>query len=294
MFTIDEKITEGDLKERNLFKAFFSMNTHQVATPEMSLEEARSYVFIFHEGRKRLSAYIGIHLLITDRKLFYVQSANPFLEDEVEEIEEEALTFAESLGAMLDEVDLTDLSDSEKQRWIKDQGIFAQKKEAETPAAAPVPEPQPEEIAPMQAAAPVQPVPVQQPAPVVTPQPEAQIQHPQIQQPPPIVQQPAAPVVVDSVPSVSIPRETVAPVAAPVTTAPEVEQLANNQNAAPAMPSTKPLAARAVKRQDVVQKTVHAANVPPQKKSMNNKETPSSTGVVSRDREALARLLTSF
>ncbi len=58
MFTIDPKITEKDLKKKRLFKVFLSMNNHQVATPETSLEEARSYVFFAREGRNRA---IGIY-----------------------------------------------------------------------------------------------------------------------------------------------------------------------------------------------------------------------------------------
>ncbi len=135
MFTIDPKITEKDLKGKNMFKVLLSMNNHQVATPEMSLEEARSYVFFFREGRDRLSAYIGLHLLLTDRKLIYSHSENPFLEDHLLKIEDEARDFAEYLGAMMDEVDFASMSDLEKERWIENQGIFSTKTPPEVAAA---------------------------------------------------------------------------------------------------------------------------------------------------------------
>src|ERR1700690_3983447 len=143
MFTIDPKITEKDLKGKNIFKVLLSMNNHQVATPETSLEEARSYVFFFREGRNRLSAYIGLHLLLTDRKLIYAHSANPFLEDQLLEIEDEARDFAEYLGALMDEVDLASMSDLEQDRWIEEQGIFSTKTHPEVAAAVPVPAPEP-------------------------------------------------------------------------------------------------------------------------------------------------------
>ncbi len=152
MFTIDPKITEKDLKKKILFKVFLSMNIHQVATPETSLEEARSYVFFAREGRNRLSAYIGLHLLHTDRKLFYAHSANPFLEEVLQDVEEEARYFAEDLGAMLDEVDFAGLSEPEQDSWIEGQSIFSQKKQ---PEAAPVE--QPHQLAPAAAVSSVQP-----------------------------------------------------------------------------------------------------------------------------------------
>ena len=138
MFTIDPKITEKDLKKKMLFKVFLSMNNHHVATPETSLEEARSYVFFAREGRNRVSAYIGLHLLHTDRKLFYAHSANPFLVDALQDVEEEARYFAEDMGAMLDEVDFANLSDTEQDSWFEGQSIFSQKKQ---PEAAPVEQP---------------------------------------------------------------------------------------------------------------------------------------------------------
>ena len=49
MFTIDQNITDLKIKERRILKILFSMNIHQVASPEMILEEARSYVLFFGE-----------------------------------------------------------------------------------------------------------------------------------------------------------------------------------------------------------------------------------------------------
>ncbi len=51
MFTIDTDIKDLNVRERNMMKAFFSMNNHQVATPEMMSEEARSYVIFFQRSR---------------------------------------------------------------------------------------------------------------------------------------------------------------------------------------------------------------------------------------------------
>jgi len=243
MFTIDPKITAIDLKKKNIIKVLLSMNTHQVATPETRLEEARSYVFFAHEGRNRVSAHIGLHLLHTERNLFYAHSTNPFLENELKEVEEEARYFAEDLGAMLDEVDFANLSETEQDRWIDAQSIFNQKKQ---PEAAPV-EQNPKTAETVAAATTVQP----RTAPV---QPVTQAIHPAA-----VKQKPPQEVPVDA----------------------QVRQAKDT-----------PLAT-AKRRQEIEQKA-ETAGVEKTPKPTERRKSVSATGVVSRDREALARLLTSF
>jgi len=304
MFTIDPSITAIPLQGKNLFKALFSMNTHQVATPEMGLADARSYVFFFREGNKRLSAYIGIYLLHADRKLFYPYSGNPFLENELGNVEEEARIFVEDLGAMLDEIDCARMSDLEKDHWIEEQGILSRPPAPETqPEAQPVPAPQPEAIQ----APPVQQVLTPPPMPQVTPTPQAA--------PAPPLPVPAAPqaVPVSAVPSqapavqpvaepqqpqVVQPTETAAPVAA-LPEASRAEQPALQPQVSPypqpRNASAAPLAAAEEERQKITQKAVKAGIIKaPQPAPKQETASPAPTGVVSRDREALARLLTSF
>lgn len=127
MFTIDQTISDLHIRERNLLKVFFSMNNHQVATPEMMLEEARSYILFVREPDGRLSAYIGLHLLKTDRRLYYTHASNPFPFRALQEIEEEALAFVEGLGALLDTIDFTKMSPELRSQWIDKQEIFGLK-----------------------------------------------------------------------------------------------------------------------------------------------------------------------
>ncbi len=238
------------------------MNNHQVATPETSLEEARSYVFFFREGRNRFSAYIGLHLLLTDRKLVYPHTANPFIEDEMSEVEDEARDFAEYLGAMMDEVDLAGMSDLEQDSWIEEQGFFSTKKQ---PESAPVEQPPLPKVA---AAAPA-------------PQPPAA----------PEKAEPAAE-------AISEPE----PKAAPVQPVPKAYPTETKEKAreAPVMETVQqdvqaqsPLLAATKLRKEIEQKeaTIGIETPPTQPEK---KISFSVTSIVSRDREALARLLTSF
>lgn len=293
MFTIDPNITDVQLKEKDLYKAFFSLNSHEVATPDMSLEEARSYVFFLREGKGRLSVYIGLHLIHTDRKLFYTNSANPFLEDVLPDIEDEARSFAEGLGAFLDEADFAKMSDSEKGEWIDGQSIFGQKKEPEPapaipPAAAeqaqpePAPVPQPTAV-PVPPATPVQTVPASQATPIPPAAPVPQ---------PTAVPVPLAPPV-QAVPApqpVTVPTPPESPV-------PEMMESGQQSFESPApkgpAPTEAPLAVAAKKRQEIMDKAVKAGVAKPPKQPLA-RELSTSTSVVSRDREALARLLTSF
>jgi len=269
MFTIDPNITAVPLKEKKLFKVLFSMNTHQVATPEMGLAEARSYVFFFHEGNKRLSAYIGIYLFLADRRFFYPYSGNPFLENEMGTVEEEARSFVDDLGAMLDELDCAHMSDLEMDSWIETQDLFSRTPAPEAkPEAQPVAALQPETLQ----AAPKQQPPQMPPVPQMT------------------LETQAAPV---STPPVSSEPQRVQPSAAAPSQAPAMQPVAEPQPAQTGKASTDPLAAAATTGQDIIQKTVKA-EITKAPKQLPKQGPASPTGVVSRNREALARLLTSF
>jgi hypothetical protein len=276
-----------------------------------------------------MSAYIGIHLLVTGRKLFYSHTDNPFPERELSSVEEEALTFAEGLGAMLDEVNLSKMSRDEKERWIDAQDIF-------TPAL------EKKDIPTAQPAAPVSPVQTAQatgaaPTPQQPPQspqtsPVQEMQQPSLVQPvpsAPVVPQPAQAQPVQpgnaqqASPAPSAPAEQVQQRPAPQQIVPEqiVPQGQDAQSPAPEAKSQKretqdvssgtlavergrevreqaharptQAAPASKERLEIIQEAIKAGVVKPPKPSVK-KDAQSATGVVSRDREALARLLASF
>ena len=299
MFTVDPTITDLKVKEKSMLKMLFSMNTHQVATPEMNLEEARSYVIFCREGGGKTSAYIGLYLLDTNRRLFYPHSSNPFPDEDMTAVDEEARGFAEGMGAMLDEIDLTKMSSEEKNHWIDDQAIFNLNKQIEAKpgeqTAAPATE-SPEQPAtpvarPQEATAPSVPVTTAsdaQPAPAAQPQEAAA---------------PAFPAstasVAQSAPA-DQPREATVP-AAPVNTVPAPPApepppppVQPRPPERPASAPTKTAQQVSAKRpEDVIQRAIRAGVVKGSKPQLN-KESRSTNGIVSRDKEALARLLSSF
>ena len=126
MFTITP-LTDLKVKERNIFKMLYSMNSPQVATPELSVEEARCYVLFFSEG-PNLSAYIGLYLPRIDRKIFYSYTANPFPFEAAPDVEFEATGFAEDMGFLLDEISVSGMPVDDRNRWIEEQFIFGYKK----------------------------------------------------------------------------------------------------------------------------------------------------------------------
>jgi hypothetical protein len=351
MFIIDQTIKDFKIRERNIIKVFFSMNNNQVATPEMMLEEARTYIMFFREAKHKISAYIGLHLLITDRKLYYAHPSNPFPEEELDAVQEEALGFAEGLGAMLDVLDFSRLSSEEAVKWIDNQDIFKSSPETKSaPETRTTVAVQSELPAGRQAPSGPAPVPDQammsQPflpsldkSASVTPH----VQSPQQQevQSPPIVPQSV------KIPQASHPQQvpTVEPArqqASPVT--PEVEQPQPEQTA-PSMlqgeglskeesgymqpyelapvdrkseskrlwqrkpgagiqgiqaklpprstAAKTPSSAAHKSRQEIFEQAIRSGFVKVPKPS-GRKASPSAEGFVSRDREALARLLTSF
>lgn len=299
MFTIDTDITDLKIKERNLFKVFFSLNIHQVATPELTAEDAKSYVFFFREGGRYL-AYIGLHFLRTDRKLYYRHSANPFSESELPDVEEEARSFAEDMGAMLDELGLAKMSDMEKDRWIDEQDMFSSKqKTVEQPATA-----DGAQLQQAEQSAPAQPAPVAEPiaAPVsVQPAPAPQVA---LAVPPAPLETSApirqAPVTRSEPIEQPVPEPT--PVLAEQTRVEEPESVPSppqrKQAAAPRQPAARPKTAAPVSAsrpsaEEVMEQAVKAGIVKAPQQPLK-KDILSSTGVTSRDKEALARLLASF
>jgi hypothetical protein len=296
MFTFDNTIKELNIREKNILKLLFSMNVHQVATPEMILEEAKSYILFFRESAGMVSGYIALYLTVTDRRLFYVHSSNPFAEKEMDAIEQEALEFAEGLGAMLDEKDFTMMTIEDKSAWIDAQEIFNPKK-AEHAAAPPSPPTQETQAATSAAPVPAQPTPppahpVQEAPkkPVMVP-PAVQETAP-VQQTQPVQQAPAQPAPQAQSASAPAPAENAEP-ASPPEPSDLHEQKIQNRKTAAVPRYAVPSAEAARKRQEILQKAIKEGIAKPPKQSLPG-AAASSTGVVSRDREALARLLTSF
>ena len=124
MFTINAGITDLQVKDRNLFKILYSMNSHPVAAPDMSVEEARCYILFFSEG-PNLSAYIGLYLPNTDRKFFYSYATNPFPYEAAADVEADARTFAEDMGFLLDEINVSGMAAEDRNHWIEEQDIFS-------------------------------------------------------------------------------------------------------------------------------------------------------------------------
>lgn len=129
MFTADPNITDLNVQGRNIVKVLFSMNIPQVATPELAVEDAKCYIFFFREG-SRLSTFIVLYLPRTNRRFYYSYSSNPFPEESMPEVEDEARRFAEDMGFLLDELYFSDISPEQQKRWIDEQDIFSRKNQA--------------------------------------------------------------------------------------------------------------------------------------------------------------------
>lgn len=301
MFTVDPNITDLKVREKNLFQVFFSMNVHQVANPDMGLEEARSYVFFFREGGDNVSAYVGLHFLHSDRKLYYKYSGNPFPESRLTDVEDESRHFAEDLGAMLDDLDFSKMSSREKDRWIDEQEMLSgRKKEAPPADGGPKIQPTPARAAMSDQAAPapvqtqppvaphVEPAAVTQPAPQpqLPPQPATPIQ--QAEQP----QKPAAAPPAPAAGAVRSPQVRPGGDRGPAQTKKKQAELPLEQ-ILDAAPVEEPGSAEPMQPARVLEEALKAGVVKAPKDKLK-KDIRSASGLVSRDREALARLLASF
>ncbi len=140
MFVVDSSITDLKVRGRGIFKLLYSMNTHPVATPEMSTEEAKCYILFFQEGQN-LSAFIGMFLPNTNKRYYYRYTSNPFPFEGAADVEDESRRFAEDMGFLIDEVKIAAMSPTERNQWFDEQALFTLKKEPEPQKA---PEPKPE------------------------------------------------------------------------------------------------------------------------------------------------------
>lgn len=227
MFNADPTITDLNVREKNLNRVLFSMNIHQVATPELSVEDARCYILFFGEG-SNITAYIALYLTRSDGRIYYSYSSNPFPQEGMAQVEDEARGFVEDMGFVLDEIAVAAMSAADKNHWIDEQAIFSRKKQPE-----------------------VQPAPAAQPPPAaVEPQPQAG------KKPVPVAQ-----------PAVNQPGRPVAETAPPL---------------------------HAMRPDSVVSPAVKADATMPPATPQPKKDVRSATGVVGREKEALARLLSSF
>jgi hypothetical protein len=302
MFVVDPNITDLQVKEKVISKAYFSMNSPQIATPELSVEEARCYILLFRTGNS-YSAYIGLYLPNSERSFYYTFSGNPIPEEGLNEALDEATRFAEEMGFLLDELKLAGMSVDERNQWIEDQAIFgyrgkADDKAGEKPAEkteAKLVEKTAEkaEVNPA-----LQPAAVEQPPRMIEPQtvpeePKAvQKPEPQPEVAPSLEERPA----MELPETPSVPPAKVAP-PAPETPAPRIAAPPKQQPAsAQRKPQAQPEAAAARVPQDQEEPAQPAARPAPVKpqKPRARKTVQSTTGTVNREYEALARLLASF
>lgn len=140
MFTADPKVTDLDIRQKKVAKLLFSMNIHQVATPELTAEDARCYIIFLGEGSS-LSAHIGLYLPRSDRRFYYSSSNNPFSASALAEVEEDARAFVEDMGFLLDEIPLATMPADERDRWIDEHDMFTSKKAAAAKTAPAEPKP---------------------------------------------------------------------------------------------------------------------------------------------------------
>jgi hypothetical protein len=276
MFIIDANLTDLKIREKTLYKVLFSLNIHEVATPELSAEDAKSYVFIIRDGGKYV-AYIGLYFPNTDRTLYYGYSDNPFTESSLSDVENEARNFTEDMGAMLDELDISKLSAAEQQQWINDQDIFSsiKKREEQQPAAVPVESTPPVE---QDVNGSVQKEPVITSDETVATNGQA-----------PVEQDQPAPMVTSVWPDDASKEPSREP-DSPVTEQPRVPE-----RATPAAPPPRPQKELgSVAAVNEVRNQAGKSGLKNSSKEPVAKNSRGSSGVASREKEALARLLASF
>lgn len=299
MYTVDTNIKDLQVKERVLSRLFYSLNSPMIATPELGTEEARCFIMVFKE-EKTYSSYIGLYLPNSERRFFYVYSGNPVSEAGLSELLEESNRFAEEMGFLLDELNVSGMSVEERNKWIDGQPFFGYVKKAEEkPREAPVEtdDAKPavdggiQEKAPNEqfAAAIFETAP-----PAATPAPAPA---PEMLTAPPIAPEETPPSETKLDDSVDIPEEAYATPGEPVIPEqplqkrPTVRRKEIRQSSPPPEEGTETAEDEAKEEETTPQQQRRTAILASTRQKKNQL---SKTGTVSKEYEALARLLSSF
>ena len=125
MFEIDSTQYFIPAKPEEVTEIYYSVNTILVAPAEHSAEPTKAYIIsIKYENISAFVVYIYLYLLDSGRGVIYRREEGFVSSQEYEQVIEEAFHFLESMGFILDKIDLGSLSPVEKGEYFQQQNFF--------------------------------------------------------------------------------------------------------------------------------------------------------------------------
>jgi hypothetical protein len=137
MFMFSPALGAVPLDAGALLELHMSVNQPAIAAEGLDAQEARAY-FVSGHGPEGISAYVYLHMLSSQRALVYEWDA-PIDKSEYPEIQAAVQQFTESMGFMMDDLQIRRRAPADRDRVIAELPIFAPLVPAapEAPGAAP-------------------------------------------------------------------------------------------------------------------------------------------------------------
>lgn len=102
MFERNKKLKSISPTADSLFEIYSSINTPLVAVEENPAEQCRGFIIVLSPGRKEYDFYVFLHLLSSNKGVFYV--AEKIKESDYPDAKNEAFNFVESMGFLMERV----------------------------------------------------------------------------------------------------------------------------------------------------------------------------------------------
>jgi len=123
MFEIDKTLSFIPLKPEEMVEICYSVNTILVAPADHSSEPTKAYIVSGRKG-SAFVFYIFLFLLNSSRGVIYLRDDEMVGQNDYSKVLDEAFMFLESMGFIMDRVDLRSLSLDERKEYVQQQPFF--------------------------------------------------------------------------------------------------------------------------------------------------------------------------
>ncbi|HEY8368252.1 MAG TPA: hypothetical protein VIM86_02960, partial [Thermodesulfobacteriota bacterium] len=109
MFEIDSERQSLPLSPDKVLALVASLNAPMVVAADMPVEPTRAYICAYRDGVDEVSFSIYLHCVESNKGAFYRYDGGRVPQSRFDEVMNEAMAFAESLGFMMDDLGFRDL-----------------------------------------------------------------------------------------------------------------------------------------------------------------------------------------
>ncbi len=125
MFVINERqkgLPKGT--QKRIVSLLHSINEPKIAVADRPAETTRAFVCTVEEAPKKFQIHVVLHLTRSQTKVMFSSDLELFPQEKLRTMEDEALDFVESMGFMMDNMNVPKLPPKDCQAMLKDLPIF--------------------------------------------------------------------------------------------------------------------------------------------------------------------------